>query len=164
MEGLSITYVWKFLIWLPNFVLRKIFTKEHLADIILVDVRPRYDYATVNLGEVASFDLWLQIINMSPFEVELDRANIKFTCSGVSIKSSVLKKMILEPGKIEELYVTEAIPDGQANQIARHLDNHQSTVEMDAEFNCKLHPFSKSTGNLSGLRPRFLNDKIRTKQ
>lgn len=161
MDGLSITHIWRFLTWLPKFVLRRIFTKEKLADLILVDVRPRHDYATVNLGDVATFDLWIQIINLSPFEVELDRANLGFTCGGTTVKSYFLKKEIILPGEIKEMYVTESISDGQANQIAKTLDNHQTTISMDAEFNCTLHSFTKITGSLTGLRPRFVNEKRR---
>lgn len=161
MEGLSITSIWKFLTWLPRCILKLIFTKSKLADLILIDVRPRYDYATLNLGEVASVDVWLQLINLSPFEVELDRANFKFLCGGVTIKSYFLKKEKIGPGQIKELYVSENITNGQANQIAKTLNNHQSSIEMDAEFNCILHSFAKSTGNLSGLRPRFINQERR---
>ena len=161
MEGLSISSVWKVLNWLPPIILKRIFTKKRMGDLVLVDVRPRYDYATVNLGKVASFDLWLQMINLSPFNIELDRAELKFWCGGIIQKSSILKKYSLNSGQTLELYFSENISDDQATQIAQNLDNHQAAIELEIEFNCKLHNFSKSTGHLEGVRPRFINQDYR---
>lgn len=161
MEGLSISSIWKIFKWLPPFILRKIFTKERMGELVLVDVRPRHEYATVNLGEVASFDIWLQMINLSPFDVELDRAELRFWCGGTIQKAAILKKHSLNSGQISELHLSGNIPDGHATQIARHLENHQSAIELDIEFNCKLHNFSKCTGHLSGVLPRFVNQQMR---
>ncbi|MCU7871340.1 MAG: hypothetical protein KZQ91_01210 [Candidatus Thiodiazotropha sp. (ex Lucinoma borealis)] len=161
MEGLSISSIWKVLKWLPSFLLKKIFTKQRMAELILVDVRPRHECATVNLGEVATFDLWLQIINLSPFDVELDRAQLRFWCGGTILNAVFLKKLELSSGQISELHISENIPDGHATQISRNIDNHQSAIEIEMEFNCKLHDFAKSTGHLGGVLPRFLNQQSR---
>ena len=157
MEILSITGIWRFLTWLPGFCLRRIFTKERMADLILVDVRPRHDYCTVNLGNSASFNLWVRIINLSAFDVELDRAELKFWCGGTNHKSAILKKSTISAGEIVDHYFSENIADGQANQIRSNIGNLQTRIELDIEFNCELHNFQKSTGSLEGLRPRFLN-------
>ena len=157
MDSLSITVIWRFLKWLPGFCLRRIFTKERLADLILVDVSPRYDYCTVNLGNSASFDLWVRIINLSPFDVELDRAELKFWCGGTKHRSYILKKLTIDAGKNVDHYFSENITDAQAKQIKSNRGNHQTTIELDIEFNCELHNFQKSTGPLEGLQPRFLN-------
>ncbi|MCD6185488.1 MAG: hypothetical protein J7K84_06840 [Deltaproteobacteria bacterium] len=132
-----------------------------MGELVLIDVRPRHEYATVNLGEAASFDIWLQVINLSPFEIELDRAELKFLCGGTTQKTSTLKKRGLNSGQISLLHLSDSIPDGHATQIARNLDNHSSTIEIDIEFNCKLHNFPKSTGPLYGVLPRFVNQGMR---
>ena len=162
MEITSIPVIWSFLKWLPRFYLRRMFTKERLADLILVDVRPRYDYCTVNLCDSATFDLWVRIINLSPFDVELDRAELKFLCGGTKHKSPILKKSIIGAGEIVDHYFSENIADDKANQIISNIGNHQTTIELDIEFNCQLHNFQKSTGPLDGLRPRFLNVQSRS--
>ncbi|GMQ79372.1 MAG: hypothetical protein BMS9Abin02_1957 [Anaerolineae bacterium] len=159
---ISISAIWRFFTWLPSFILRKIFTKSRLADLILVDIRPRHENVTVNLGELASFQIWLQMINLSPFEIELDRAELEFQCGGAYQKSPRLKKMTIKSGEVvDNLYFTESIIESHANQIAKQLDSHQSSIEMNLEFNCKLHNFSKSTGRLSGINTRFVNEQTR---
>ncbi|MFC7514083.1 hypothetical protein ACFQUU_03595 [Herbaspirillum sp. GCM10030257] len=162
VEGISISSIWKLLRWLPGFVLRRIFTKERLGDLVVVDVRPRYEYATVNLGEVSSFQIWLQLSNLSPFAIELDRAELRFWCGGVVSKACILKKKKLTSGEVCGIYIDGSISDGQANHIARHVHNHGSAIEVDIEFNCSLHNFSKSTGHLAGVIPRFINQHTRT--
>jgi hypothetical protein len=77
-------------------------------------------------------------------------------------EASVLKKRKLSSGEITEIYISDSIPDGQANHIARNVVNQQSAIEVDIEFNCSLHGFSKSTGHLGGVLPRFINQHTRT--
>ena len=161
MEGLSISSIWKLLTWLPKYILRRIFTREKLRDLILFDVRPRHEYATINLGEVASFGLWLQLTNISPFEVELDRSSYDFQCAGIKLRSSILERISIASGETKILHVEGSISDGEANHIARSIDNHNSSLEGIMEFNCKLHPFSKNNWHLNGILPRFVNESQR---
>lgn len=92
MESLSIIEIWKYLKWLPKFILRKLFTKARLADLVLIDVQARHESVQANLGDIASYSIYFQIINMSPFDIELDRAEIEFLCAGVSVSTQYIKK------------------------------------------------------------------------
>lgn len=157
MEGLSISSIWRLLTWLPKFILQRIFTREKLRDLILFDVRPRNEYAIINLGEVASFELWLQLTNISPFEVELDRCSFDFQCAGITLKSNILQRISIFSGETKFLHVRGSITDGEANHIARNVNNHNSFLEGILEFNCKLHHFSKNNWHLNGVLPRFFN-------
>ena len=143
MEILSITEIWKYLKWLPGFILRLIFSKERLADLVIFDVKPRHQSVRVNLGEVATYDIYFQIINMSPFSIELDRAEIEFMCAGTQLKSQYIKKVEFSPGQIDTLYVSGEIESAKADQIARHYDVNGSYMNLHIEFGCKLHDFKK---------------------
>lgn len=159
-HGIPIGSLWTLVKWFPPFFLKKFFSKSRLADLIYVDLRPRHESATVNLGESASFDIWLNLINLSPFDVELDRAEFRFYYCGVKIKSLVVKKQILRPGEINLLHVTEVFQDGQANQIARTCQSNSDSggsLSADIEFNCALHDFCKAIPSLDGIHPRLLN-------
>jgi hypothetical protein len=128
-----------------------------MRELLQFDVRPRYEYATVNLGEVASFEIWFQMTNLSPFQVELDRAGVDFYCSGVCLTSSSLMRISLDSGETKQLHIRGTIPDGHANHIARNAGNHCSYIEGILEFNCDLHNFSKNNWHLNGVLPRFVN-------
>lgn len=163
MELLSITEIWKYFKWLPKFILRRLFTKKRLADLVIIDVMPRHQSVRVNLGEVALFDLRFQVINMTPFQIELDRAEIEFNCAGTRLKSQYIKKVEYQPGAIASLYIEGDIEPGKANQIAKQLNNNRSSISLHCEFNCPLHNFQKVQYNLEGVTPEFINANFRTK-
>ena len=157
MEISSLVEIWKYLSWLPEYFLKRIFSKERLADLMIVDVRSRYDCATADLGPIGKFDLWFQVINMSPFEVELDRADIQFTCAGTALDSHYIKRTTFKAGEIAEFHVKGDISEGKAEQITQHHDKNASWISMDMDFNCALHSFSKRSHTLEGVRTRILN-------
>ena len=161
MEILALLEIWRLLTWLPKWILKRIFSEQRMADLVIVDIRPRHERVTVNLNPTPTYELWFQAINISPFEVELDRVHIEFICAGTSLNMSYTQKTKFESGKISEFHVTGDIPEGKANAIARHLDRDYSSISMDMDFNCLLHSFSKQCRNLQGITPRFINHNLR---
>ena len=157
MEISSLLEIWKYLTWLPKWFLRRIFSEQRLAALVIVDIRPRHDQATANLGPVPTFDLWFQAINMSPFEVELDRAEIRFTCAGTALDTLYIKRTTFKAGEIAEFLVRGDIPEGKANQIAQQYDKNASWISMNMDFNCDLHSFSKQSHTLEGIKTHFSN-------
>lgn len=157
MEFLSITEIWKYFKWLPGFILRRLFTKERLADLVIIDVQPRHQSVRTNLGEIASYDIYFQVINMTPFQIELDRAEIEFYCAGTRLKAQHIKKMTYHPGEISNLHIEGDITSEKANQIAKLYDKNSSSINIHCEFNCKLHDFTKSQHSLEGVNTEFIN-------
>lgn len=163
MEVLSIIEVWKYLRWLPNVILKRVFNKKRMSDLLLVDVAPRNDPATVNLGEIAYFELRLQVINMSPFEIEIDRLELDFLCAGVALTCQHIKKQSFKSGQISSLYLKSDISEGKATNIARHVQskgcNHSISIHIEA---CStINKFTKKSNNLEGVMVRFINENHR---
>lgn len=157
IETIPIQGLWKLLRALPSFILRWYFTPEKLAQLIYIDLRPRHDSTVVNLGQSATFSLCLQVINLSPFSVELDRASFRFWCGGSTLNASILKKKIITPGEIADLYLNEAIPEGLANQMAKQNESNRFSLDGNIEFNCKIRSFAKSIGHLDGINANVIN-------
>lgn len=160
LETIPIQGVWRLLRWLPGFLLRRYFTQEKLAQLIYVDLRPRNNSAVVDLGESASFSLYLMAINLSPFPVELDRAGFRFWLGGSTMEASILKKQVIAPGEIASLYISGTIPEGAANQFVRHPGNPVA-LEGNIEFNCNVRSFAKTVGRLDGINPIVHNAHVR---
>ncbi|NMF98783.1 hypothetical protein GPA27_15475 [Aromatoleum toluolicum] len=160
LETIPIQSIWRLFRWLPGFLLRQYFTQEKLAQLIYLDLRPRHNSATVDLGESASFSLYLLAINLSPFSVELDRAGFRCWIGGAPLDAAILKKQLISPGEIACLYISGTIPDGLANQIAKNLDN-AAGLDGNIEFNCSVRPFSKTVGLLDGICPKIYNAHLR---
>lgn len=157
MEFLTRLDIWRLLTWLPKWILRRKYSEQRMADLVTVDLRPRHNPVTVNLCSTPTYDLWFQIINMSPFEVELDRAQIEFTCAGTSLETSYIQRKKIKPGDISEILVTGDIHEGKADAITQRLGKNYSSISINMDFNCILHSFSKQCRNLEGVTPRFIN-------
>ncbi len=162
MEVLSITEIWRWLRWLPKFVLRKMFTPKRLADLVLFDVRARHNSVSVNLCEHPTCDIWFQIVNMTPYEIELESAEFNFMCEGVEIKIQHIKREVYKSGAISCLHVREDIPEGKANSIAQFMKENRSSIEVHCDFNCSLQKFSKTAQHLEGVHVKYINGAMRT--
>jgi hypothetical protein len=137
------------------------FTSERLAQLVYVDLFPRHESARIDVGPAASFQLHLQVINLSPFELELDRANFHLWCGGVRLDASILQKESIPAGKSASLFVSAAIVDGHANQLLKNYENNQVTLDGNIEFNCRVRSFAKNIGQLSGIQAKVVNVQSR---
>lgn len=148
--------------WLPKRFLRWRFSEERMAEFVMIDIPSRHENVRVDLGRpFATFRLWFQVINKSPFDVELDRAQIEFCCGGVSFHVPYIKKIKVKAGGTEKFHVDGDIPDNKADQIAHFHDTDRSSISMDVYFNCRLHGFAKLYHRLDGIKPRFMNERVR---
>jgi hypothetical protein len=161
IETIPIQGLWKLLRFLPGFAIRWYFTPEKLAQLIYIDIRPRHDSAVVNLGQCATFTLYLQAINLSPFPIELDRASFRFWCGGSTLNASILNKQVIAPGEIAGLCLNEAIPDGHANQMAKQIEGNPFALAGNIEFNSKIRSFAKNIGHLDGINAKVFNAQHR---
>lgn len=165
IHGIPIQSLWTAVRWLPGFLLSRFFPQHRLAELQYVDLQPRGESAVINLGEVTSYSIWLNIINLSPFEVELDRAEFDIWFAGISIRTHVLKTFCISPGQIATLQLSGAIPGGHADAIARNIRVSSSYAEGALagwiDFNCKLHRFKKQIGGLQNIRPSVINAQYR---
>lgn len=165
IHGIPIQNLWTAVRWLPGLLLKRFFPQRRLAELQYVDLQPRGESAAINLGEVTSYSLWLNIVNLSPFEVELDRAEFDFWFAGVSIRTQVLNSLRLSPGQIATLQLSGTIPGGHADAIARTLRVSSPYVEGALtgwiNFNCKLHSFKKQIASLQNIRPYVINEQYR---
>lgn len=161
LETIPIQSIWSIFRHLPALLLRHYFTPTRLAGLIYVDLLPRHNSAEINLGQGATISLWLQVINLSPFPVELDRASFRFWCCGTIVKMSILNKQTIKPGEVVALHTDELIPDSHADQISRNITEYSCALEGNIEFNSKVRSFAKNLGHLDGINPRVLNARVR---
>ena len=133
------------------------FTPKRLASLVYVDLQPRNESARVDLGNLATFQIYLHIINLSPFQIELDRANFEFWCAGVELRTNLLKKEVFKSGQSVGIPIRGDISAGQAKAIALHFDQNRSHLTGNIEFNCRIRSFAKELGHLSGVQVQAIN-------
>ena len=128
---------------------------------VYVDVQPRHTSVRVNLAKPSTCDIYFQVINMTPFEIELDRAQIKFWCAGVGIKIQHINKSRFISGQSSSFCVNTEISEPNAENIAKLISENSSSITIDCEFNCDLHDFSKLNHVLDRVRVEFINSHSR---
>lgn len=148
--------------WLAAILARAYFTAARLAGMVYVDIYPRHEPVRVDLGAVASFQIHVQLMNLSPFELELDRANFQFWCGGIKLEATILKKERIAPGASKSLFLSGSIGDGQANQINRQYKNNSMSLDGNIEFNCIVRSFAKQVSQLSGIQAVVFNENQRS--
>ena len=151
----------KILRWLPNFMLRRYYTEQRLADLIYFDFMPRSESALVNLGQAPSVRLNLQVINLSPFEVELDRANLKFCIGGASVSMAILNRQKIKAVELTSLFLEESLPDGHADVVARDAPDARAWLDGRIDFNCAVRPFPKQLRSLQEVQLKIVNAQMR---
>lgn len=163
-ELVSVSGLWPVLRRVPFLVAlvgRWYFTPARMASLVYVDLFPRYESARVDLGDVASFQLHLQLMNLTPFTLELDRANFRFYCGGLPLETHLLERRSIRSGASESLFLSGSISEGAANQIAKMSRENPTYLEGNIEFNCSVRSFAKKVGSLSGVQTVIVNETQR---
>jgi len=145
------------LLWAPGLLVRWRFPATRLAELLYIDVQPRNESVRLDLGEAANVRLVIQIINLSPFNLEVDRAQIRFVYGASSVTFNHLTRTKIAPASIVSLYLQEALPDSQASHIRRNWRGNQPRIEGTVEVNSDVRPFTKTLASLTGLHVSFNN-------
>ena len=147
--------------WMPGVLLRMRYTEVRLADLIYFDFMPRSESAWINLGQAPSVRLGLQLINLSPFEIELDRANLKFNVGGATLNLAELNRTKVGSAQVAHLFLEAPLSDGHANLLARDVPDVRAWLDGRIDFNCKVRPFAKQIRSLQEVQLKIVNAHMR---
>lgn len=159
MEPSSLSFFARALGKLPGFALRWYFTESRLSQGIYVDVMPRVNPAVINLDPGNTFlQMSMQVINLLPMTIELNRASIDVDCDGAfRIQAVSIERRVLPAGAIAPVQFRATVPDGQAKRLAQYNPVNQSGVSGRFEFECSVRRFSKDVADLRGIHLERLN-------
>lgn len=147
--------------YVPSFLLKRHFTAERLANLVYFDLAPRGETAHINVGQAASANLYIQVINLAPLPIEFDRAQLDMDFCGGRINFVHLSRHRLESGSISEIALHSTVTDGSAAAIVNSTESSpRAWLHGTVEFNCSLRNFSKRIG-LSDIRPVVINANAR---
>lgn len=159
--------VLKFILrWLPKWISKFLYPKSRLENLIYVDLRPRGETA-IYCGDMPTLQLYLQIINLSPYPIELDRASFTFSYCGGSKDLYLLNREEFKPGEIRQLMLSANLDPGHSAQIARlhHTSPGQPTASLYGNIDFNGTPWahlSKPVGSLSQIQVKVYNAHLHT--
>lgn len=163
MTSFPIYSVAKVLIrYLPGFILRHYYTPQRMADLVYCDVLPRGESVQLDLGPVASAQIFLQLINLSPVPIELNSAQMAMQCNGAKIDFVHVSPCVTIPsGMAAQLHLCTSVHEGSSSAI---IENHHIPLKAwltgHMEFSCDVRKFSKAL-SLSDIRPVLINAHLR---
>jgi hypothetical protein len=102
LDATSFKWAWKLIAWLPGFVFKKVFTKEWFQKQVTIDLRARHEPVTLWAGEKKEIQIWLNVINLTYFDIELDRLIVKFNSSGHQVTLTKLDREDIQPLSIKD--------------------------------------------------------------
>lgn len=149
--------------WLPGFLLRWYYTPERLAKLVYVDLMPRQDSAFLNLGPAANFQIIMQVINLCPFPVVLERSVIRLNCGTSLLEATNVERHSFKPGEVGAVMFRSTIPDGHAEQIVQWSPTNSGGIDGVFEFTCRLHQFTRQVPTLDGIHFKRVNEHLRRK-
>ena len=147
--------------WAPAFLLRWYYTPERLSRLVYIDVQPRNQSVYLNLAPAADFRVAMQVINLSPFTIELDRARIELSCGTIPLEATNLERRRIEAGEVAAVYFAQLVPSDHAQQIVANQGTNSSSLCGLFQFNCKVQPFARNVPALSGLSVFTVNAHLR---
>jgi hypothetical protein len=166
VELSALTGIWKWFKWLPKFLLKRVFSKDRLSELILIDIKARHRSVSLNLMDKSTFSIYFQVINMTPFEIELDRAEVEFNINGARLKTQYMRKTSFKAGEVASWFVEGNVDSADANHIAKHFNesDDRASITIHCDFNCTLHNFKKAYFTLEGVNIYYTNLKSRLEQ
>ncbi|MEZ0209247.1 MAG: hypothetical protein ACAH17_03680 [Candidatus Paceibacterota bacterium] len=138
------------------FVVRWIYKPEKLANGIKVRIRGDGDGVTYNCGELPNIRIWLEVTNLTPFQIEFDRIYGQLAYGCVVGEVNHLKRHVLPPAQEKEVFVEFSLNESQAQFIRQNREKQDTRFYLGAYIISNIHniEFSKeiNTNNV-----RFLN-------
>ncbi|MCO6414100.1 MAG: hypothetical protein J5I92_15280 [Thiogranum sp.] len=146
--------------YLPNFLLRRLFKPLSLETLVNIDLRPRGDSINMNLGELPAAKIWLQIINHSPFDIELANMTVELWCGAATVDLSRVESISIKAHSTNnDVLVKGALTGEQAEYCSRLTEGDYLGIRINASFKSPFASFSKDTGQMECLHVRTLNKR-----
>ena len=158
VEVTSFKWAWKLIAWLPSFVFKKVFTKEWFQKQVKIDLRARHEPVTLWAGDKKEIQIWLAVVNLTYFDIELDRLIVQFNSAGHQVTLTKLDREDIQSLSVKDnLVLRSNLTLDHVLAIQRNFDQGKGAyIEIHAEFNSKVHNF-KIDKTLDGVLPVCYN-------
>lgn len=138
------------------FVVRWFYKREKFIKGIRIRVRGEGDGVMYNCGELPNVRIWLDITNLTPFEIEFERLYGQFALGSVIGDFTHSKRYVLPPAQEREILIEFWLNEYQAQYVRRNHGTYETKLFLGAYVTSNVHKVELAR-EIGTNNVRFLN-------
>ncbi len=144
----------------PNFILRWRFKELRINQLVKIDTRPRGESIHLNLGELPNCTVWVQIINHTPFYLDIENIKGELNYKGCGISIETKDHVGTARHTSNDGVLLEGVLTGeQANHCSKDDDDSYNSLSLRARIRTRFGVFKKYSGDLQCLHIHIVNKR-----
>lgn len=139
------SYLQRALSWGGAFALRWYWAEARLAARVRTSVAADRQGVRVNGGELPEVTIWLEVQNLTPFPIEVDRLFGEIFCGGRITSFVYLERRRIKHLESQVLHIHADMTEGQARYLANTQQGNRIRIVLNGFVHCRVRDF-KLTG------------------
>ncbi|MCK4742896.1 MAG: hypothetical protein KAT25_03675 [Sulfuriflexus sp.] len=146
--------------YIPCFVLKKAFPHSRFIHSVRLDVRQHGEAVNLNLGELPECEVWLQVINHSPFSLDVESIKGVLNYDGCSIDVESAHHIDLEKHTTSDSVLLKGkLTGAQAEHCSKDADQKNASLVLRSRIRTKFALFKKDSYDIRDLHVRIMNKR-----
>lgn len=143
---------------IPITILKWRFKEQRINSYIKIDIRPNGEAVRLNLGELPDCQIWIQLINHSPFNLDVESIKGELNYNGCRIDVQTKDHVDIEKHDTNDSILLEGKLTGdQAIHCSRENTTSFVTLTLRTRIRTRLGVFKKQSGDLQYFNVSLLN-------
>ena len=145
---------------IPNFILRWRFKEARVNSLLTIDVRPRGESIRLNLGELPECQVWVQLVNHSPFDLDIENIKGELNYNGCRVNIETKEHInVSRHSSNDNIFLEGALTGEQANHCSKNNKESFTSLSLRIRIRTKFGIFKKHSGDLQSLHVRVINKR-----
>ena len=145
---------------IPNFILRWRFKEARVNSLIKIDVLSRGESIRLNLGELPDCQVWIQVVNHSPFDLDIENIKGELNYNGCRVSVELKHHIDVSKHSTNDSVLLEGKLNGeQANHCSKDNNSSHTSLTLRTRFITRLGVFKKQSGDLQCLHVHIMNKR-----
>lgn len=144
----------------PNSVLRRQFSEQRINKLVNIDLMPRGESAKLNLCELPICQVWLCVVNHSPFSIEFESIKGELNYNGCRVSIENSDHTNISPHSTNDTVLLEGPLTGeQAIHCSRENKQPYVLLTIKARMRTSFGIFKKHSGDLRSFNITVINKR-----
>lgn len=145
---------------IPDFILRWRFKESRINSLIKIDVRPRGEAIRLNLGELPDCQVWIQLVNHSPFDLDIENIKGELNYNGCRVSVETKDHIdILKHSSHDSILLEGPLTGEQASHCSRNNDSSYTSLILRTRIRTDFGIFKKHSGDLQYFNVHIINKR-----